>query len=194
MKGYVHFKLIIQLLLLLSHFSRVRLCATPWTTAYQASLSMGFSRQEHWSGLPFPSPQLYFFSLSSSITCVYDKSLQSCPTLCKLMDCSLPGSSVHGISQARIVEWIAMLSSRRSSWPKDRTRVYLLCLFHLQVDSLPLAPPGKPSTFLNYHRKERNKCLFIEACWHQALHEDTLYSNTLWHFCPIESVFIFPVL
>ena len=44
------------LLLLLSHFSRVRLCVTPWTAAYQASLSMGFSRQEHWSGLPFPSP------------------------------------------------------------------------------------------------------------------------------------------
>ena len=44
------------LLLLLSHFSRVRLCATPWTAAYQASPSMGFSRQEHWSGLPFPSP------------------------------------------------------------------------------------------------------------------------------------------
>ena len=44
------------LLLLLSHFSRVRLCETPWAAAYQASLSMGFSRQEHWSGLPFPSP------------------------------------------------------------------------------------------------------------------------------------------
>ena len=42
-------------MLLLSHFSRVRLCATPWTAAYQASPSMGFSRQEHWSGLPFPS-------------------------------------------------------------------------------------------------------------------------------------------
>ena len=39
-----------------SCFSRVRLCATPWTAAYQASLSMRFSRQEHWSGLPFPSP------------------------------------------------------------------------------------------------------------------------------------------
>ena len=44
------------LLLLLSRFSRVRLCETPWTAAYQASPSMGFSRQEHWSGLPFPSP------------------------------------------------------------------------------------------------------------------------------------------
>ena len=44
------------MLLLLSHFSRVRLCATPQMAAYQAPLSLGFSRQEHWSGLPFPSP------------------------------------------------------------------------------------------------------------------------------------------
>ena len=42
--------------LLLSHFSRVQLCATPWTAAHQASPSMGFSRQDHWIGLPFPSP------------------------------------------------------------------------------------------------------------------------------------------
>ena len=44
------------LLLLLSHFSRVRLFATPWTEAYQAPLSMGFSRQAFWNSLPFPSP------------------------------------------------------------------------------------------------------------------------------------------
>ena len=44
------------LLLLLSHFSRVRNCETPWTAAYQAPLSMGFSRQEYWSGVPLPSP------------------------------------------------------------------------------------------------------------------------------------------
>jgi len=43
------------LLLLLSHFCRVRLCATPETAAHQAPPSLGFSRQEHWSGLPFPS-------------------------------------------------------------------------------------------------------------------------------------------
>ena len=42
----------------LSHFSRVRLSVTLWTTACQAPLSMGFSRQEYWSGLPFPSPEL----------------------------------------------------------------------------------------------------------------------------------------
>ena len=44
------------LLLLLSHFSHVRLCETPQTAAHQALLSLGFSRQEHWSGLPLPSP------------------------------------------------------------------------------------------------------------------------------------------
>ena len=44
------------MLLLLSHFSCVQLCATPQTAADQASLSLGFSRQEHWSGLPFPIP------------------------------------------------------------------------------------------------------------------------------------------
>ena len=42
--------------LLLCHFSRVRLCATPEMAAHQAPPSLGFSRQEHWSGLPFPSP------------------------------------------------------------------------------------------------------------------------------------------
>ena len=45
-----------MLLLLLSGFSRVRLCATPWMAAHQAPLSLGFSKLEHWSGLPFPSP------------------------------------------------------------------------------------------------------------------------------------------
>ena len=45
-----------SLLLLLSFFSRVRLCATPEMAAHQAPLFLGFSRQEHWSGLPFPSP------------------------------------------------------------------------------------------------------------------------------------------
>ena len=48
----------ILVLLLPSRFSHVRLCATPWTAAHQASPSMGFFRQEHWSGLTFPSPIL----------------------------------------------------------------------------------------------------------------------------------------
>ena len=48
---------------------------------------------------------------------------QSCPTLCDPMDCSPPGSSVHGIFQARLLEWVAISFSSRSSQPRDRTRV-----------------------------------------------------------------------
>ena len=48
--------MLLLLLLLLRHFSRVRLCVTPYTAAHQAPPSLGFSRQEHWSGLPFPFP------------------------------------------------------------------------------------------------------------------------------------------
>ena len=47
---------LLLLLLLLSRLSRIRLCVTPWTAAYQALPSMGFSRQEYRSGLPLPSP------------------------------------------------------------------------------------------------------------------------------------------
>ena len=55
------------------------------------------------------------------------KPLQSCPTLCNTMDCHPPGSSVYGILQARIPEWVAMPSSRVSSLPRDRTSIsYLL--------------------------------------------------------------------
>ena len=64
-------KIFAALLLLLSNFSRVRLCVTPETAAYQASLYLGFSRQEHWSGLLFPSPM---HESESEVA-------QSCPTL-----------------------------------------------------------------------------------------------------------------
>ena len=47
---------------------------------------------------------------------------QSCPTLCDLMGCSPPGSSVHGILQARILEWVAISFCRGSSWPRDWTK------------------------------------------------------------------------
>ena len=48
---------------------------------------------------------------------------QSCPTLCDPTDCSLPGFSIHGIFQARVLEWIAISFSRGSSWLRDRTQV-----------------------------------------------------------------------
>ena len=61
--------------------------------------------------------------------CVRAKSLQSCLTLCDPMDCSLPGSSVPGILQARILEWVSMPSSRASSWSRDWTCIsYVSCI------------------------------------------------------------------
>ena len=48
---------------------------------------------------------------------------QSCPTLCNPMNCSLPGSSLHGILQARVLEWVAISFSRGSSWLRDQTQV-----------------------------------------------------------------------
>ena len=57
------------------------------------------------------------------------KLLQSCPALCYPTDCSLPGFSVHGILQARILEWVATLLPRGSSWPRDWTHVsYISCI------------------------------------------------------------------
>ena len=70
--------------------------------AHQVPPSLRFSRQEYWSGLPFPSP-------------VHKSEVpQSCPTLRDPMDYSLPGCSVHGISQARVPEWVAIAFSAPS--------------------------------------------------------------------------------
>ena len=91
------------LLLLLSCFSHVRLCATPQMEAHQVPLSLGFSRQEHWSGCHFLL-QCMKVKGESEVT-------QSCPTLSDPMDCSLLGSSVHGIFQARGLEWGAIAFS-----------------------------------------------------------------------------------
>ena len=73
---------------------------------------------------------------------------QSCPTLCDPMDCSPPGSSVHGVLQATILEWVAMPFSKGSSQPRDQTlsrdQTCLLSLLHWQACSLLLALPGHP--------------------------------------------------
>ena len=68
---------------------------------------------------------------------------QSCPTPCDPMDCSLPGSSVHGILQARILEWVATSYSRGSFWPRDRTRVSCNSCLGRQI-LLPLNHVGSP--------------------------------------------------
>ena len=141
---------------MLSRFSRVRLCGTLWTAAHQAPLTTRFSRQEYWSGLPFPNKQFHYpmfgrynmkvkvlvtqscptlvipwtiahpappslgFSRQEHWSGLPFPSLmhesesevaQSCPTLSDPMDCSPPGSSVHGIFQARVLEWGAIAFS-----------------------------------------------------------------------------------
>ena len=67
---------------------------------------------------------------------------QLCPTLCDPMDYSLPGSSLHGILQARILEWVAISFSRGSSWPRDWTRVFRIAgrRFNLWATRKPPAP------------------------------------------------------
>ena len=121
--------------------SRVPLFSTPSTVAYRAPPSMGFSRQEYWSGchcLVCAWPAHYFIyhlchasflhctlvSVTVLISpqanaCVHANLLQWCLTLCDSMDCSLPGSSACGILQARILEWVTMPSSRGSLQPRD---------------------------------------------------------------------------
>ena len=112
----------------------VRLFVTLWTVAHQAPLSMGFSRQEYWSGLPFPPPgdlpnpgiepmlpaapalqadssPLSHQGRPKDTACVCAVA-QSGPTLCNLLDFSSPGSSVHGILQARLLEWVAISFSK----------------------------------------------------------------------------------
>ena len=70
---------------------------------------------------------------------------QSCLTLCNLLDCSPPGSSVHGILQARILEQVAISFSRGSSWPKDQT-----CISFIGIPILyPLIHQGSPFMFRN---------------------------------------------
>ena len=81
--------------------------------------------------------------LRKNSLCVCPKSLQSCMAFCSPMDCSPPGSSVHGILHTRALGWVAMPSSRGSSQPRDWTP-YLLCLLHWQAGSLPRVSPGKP--------------------------------------------------
>ena len=90
--------------------------------------------------------------LEFSVSIFWSESLvaQSGPTLCKPMDCSLPGSSVLRIFQTRVLEWVAISFSRGSSWPRDWTRVS-----HI-VGTLLSKPPGKhilqSAKFIGYLR------------------------------------------
>ena len=100
----------------------VKLLGTPWTVACQAPLSMGFSRQEYWSGLLFPSPgnlsnpgiKLGSF-MYLALACMYVLFAKSTCTLCDLMDYSQPSSSVMGFSRQKY--WIGLPSPVPGDFP-----------------------------------------------------------------------------
>jgi len=76
------------------------------------------------------------------IACVHIQLLQSCPTLCDTMDCNLQVSSVHGILQARILEWVAMRSSRGSSQPRNPMSIsFISCIAGRLFTAKPLRKP-----------------------------------------------------
>ena len=88
--------------------------------------------------------------------CLRAQSLQSYPTLCDPMDCSPPGASLHGVLQARMLEWVAMPSSRGSSPPRDRT--HIACAPCIAGGFFMPEPPGKcnwclrpPSEYLYFY-------------------------------------------
>ena len=103
------------------------------------------------------------------------------------MDCTLPGSSVHGILQARILEWVAMPSSRGASQPGDQTCVsYVSCTGRRGF--LPNEPPRKPqetppSKLGAQEEKIEDKRTYLMIVWnnnHCAMHSCSVVCNSLW--------------
>ena len=87
------------------------------------------------------------------------------------LNCSLPGSSVHGILQARILEWVAMPSSRESSWPRDQT--HISCIAGGFFTAEPPRKPNIDNTSLYYFRNILNT---LESNWSQQ----DVVRNKLW--------------
>ena len=89
---------------------------------------------------------VYILGLEFYIRKCQDKIVCACSLVSDSLwptDCSLPGSSVHGIFKTRILEQVAISFSKRS-FPTQGSSTHLLCLLHCQVDSLPVQPLGKP--------------------------------------------------
>ena len=92
----------------------------PWKESYDQP-RQHIKKQRHYFVNKGPSSQS-----ESEVT-------QSCPTLCDPMDCSLPGSSVHGIFQVIVLEWIAISFSRGSSWPRNQSQVSRIVDRHFTI-------------------------------------------------------------
>ena len=113
----------------------------PQSEATLSSGEVGVVPKEMSSSYPASFWTLFFLCWTSknSRHAVRAQLLQSFPTLGNCMDCSLPGSSIHGICQARMLEWVAMSCSRQSSWPRDQTHVSCITGRFFTTE-----PPGKP--------------------------------------------------
>ena len=112
---------------------------------------------------------------------VHAKLLQSCPTLCSSMVCSPPSSSVHGILQARILDWIA-ISFSKGIFATQGSNV---CLLHWQADSLPLSHQGNPYSI---HKKVL-KLLTWDVC---SLWLAVIFPCLITYFPSKKSIYILP--
>ena len=158
--------------------NHVCLFSTLWTASHQAPVSMQFSRQEYWSGWPFPTPGDLpspgikpaslasageFFITTPPAAAAAAKSLQSCPTLCDPRDGSPPGSPVPGILQARTLEWVAFSFSNAWKW---KVKVKSLNCVRLLVTPWTA---GKPQITLWLGSSapwySQSSCGWI-LCWH----------------------------
>ena len=96
---------------------------------------------------------------------VYVLVTQLCLTLCNPLDCSTPGSSVHAIFQARVLERVAMPSSRGSSWPKDQTQASCVCrqiLYHCATWEALWEAPNSAHSFKTFLRSQTVRQLFVK--------------------------------
>ena len=113
---------------------------------------------------------------------------KSRPTLYDPMDCSQPGSSIHGILQARILEWVAISFSRGSSRPRDRTLVS--CIAGRILSGLQLQNYNNRSLHNNEYRKSiysvfrSKKMISLNYIWHCRMPEDSLNFCGIWTVTP----------
>ena len=102
------------------------------------------STYSHPLNSPWVISTFLWFYLTLHLTVIESKSevTQLCLTLCNPMDCSLPASSLHGVLQARILEWVAISFSRGSSWLRDQTRASCIAdiCFNLWATSAQICP------------------------------------------------------
>ena len=108
--------------------------------------------------------------LKEDVVCIYHgmmcpQLLQSFLTLCHPVDCSLPGSSVHGILQVRILEWVAMPSSKGSSRPKYQTHIF--CIFGSTSGFFITEQLGKPYIMEWYSATKKNEIMPFASIWMQ---------------------------